>query len=487
MLHKLLCFGAIFVASMALLMLPEVIVHQVMGLNGVIFSPRYWVLLTLIVVVVLFDRHLRWTRVILGIIAVIFVMQFAHIAFFGRAFDPFSFDLLTQESPEVLEVLIGALPKLWWVVPLGLLPPIAVYSLLKRFRPFRGIPSLGVLPILIFAFGVYRPVNFENVTRAFPNAYQPVIENFLTAFGGYVFLLALAKRPDLPDFAPYQIAKTPQQPAEDTTVVLVYGESLGVRNFSALGYERETTPKLEALLQQPGSALRVGIASGISTRISTPLFMNLVRDPRDRENSLGGYTNIFKLAKQQGFETYYFSAQLANLLAAVDTGYIDHMITKDTRPELFATRWDEGLIDLVEQEIDLTTPKKRLIILHTRSAHAPYSKNTQFRPELAIYPDDLSLSYADLTRNHYDNSVRYNDFVLEQLYRTVEGATSGPLYFWLTSDHGEMIDYNGQYGHTLLEVPSVEVPIGLLSRDADPTIFANFVATSHLTHWDLGR
>ena len=61
------------------------------------------------------------------------------------------------------------------------------------------------------------------------------------------------------------------------------------------------------------------------------------------------------------------------------------------------------------------------------------------------------------------------------------------MYFWLTSDHGEMIDHEGRFGHTILDPVVAEVPIGLFSRTANPKIVQDFRNADHLTHWDLTR
>ena len=487
MLTKSLQFIALYFVVIALLITPEIAFRQIMELPEVVFSSLYIGLLSILTLSLLLDRGLRWVQLTLILLAIILLTQFAHMAYFGRAFSPSIFALLGQETAEISESILATLPKLWWIIPLVFAPLIAVYFLVKKVRPFHGIPWLGMFAILVLVFGVYRPSNFGSVIRTFPNPHKPALENYLTALGGYVFHLALNAPSKLPDFAPYRIEPLAQQPSEDTTIVILYGESLGARNFSALDYYRETTPKLEALLQNPESTLHNGMSTGISTRVSTPLFFNAIRDPRDRENVLSGHTNIFKLAKQQGFETYYFSAQKVNLLASVDTRHIDHILTKDTHGELFDRRWDEGLLDLVQQEISLSKPKKRLVALHTRSAHSPYEKNIQFRPELAVYPNDLNLPYAELTRNNYDNAIRYNDYIIDSLYQYFLAKTEGSLYFWLTSDHGELIDHKGRFGHIILDPVVAEVPIGLLSRAANPKIVQDFRNAEHLTHWDLTR
>ena len=85
---------------------------------------------------------------------------------------------------------------------------------------------------------------------------------------------------------------------------------------------------------------------------------------------------------------------------------------------------------------DLTNEKNALIVIHLMGCHGSYADR---------YPEEWKhYSGKRDVIDKYDNAVRYNDYVLQQLYETLKENPrfKGFVYF---SDHGEDVEHN--YGH----------------------------------------
>lgn len=65
------------------------------------------------------------------------------------------------------------------------------------------------------------------------------------------------------------------------------------------------------------------------TAVSLPSFFNVIPHANGLEQISGGDTNMFRLAKEQGYETYFYSAQAENQMAILNLigkKWIDHLI-----------------------------------------------------------------------------------------------------------------------------------------------------------------
>ena len=95
-------------------------------------------------------------------------------------------------------------------------------------------------------------------------------------------------------------------------------------------------------------------------------------------------------------------------------------------------------------------------------SHSTYAK--RYPPQYAKF--QLFSSKEERIINEYDNSILYNDFIIDSLFNILDGycskhinTTSSALYF---ADHGENVyDENDQVGHTysgVLPKVNVEIP-----------------------------
>jgi heptose-I-phosphate ethanolaminephosphotransferase len=119
--------------------------------------------------------------------------------------------------------------------------------------------------------------------------------------------------------------------------------------------------------------------------------------------------------------------------------------------------YDEILLPWLEDALK-DEKTKQAIFLHLKGSHSIYQYrypvsfeyfNTSVKgraPNVESSPEKIEII------NHYDNSIRYTDFIVDEIIKKVEaaGGRSWVLYF---SDHGEEVyDYRDAYGRNQEEI-----------------------------------
>jgi membrane-anchored protein YejM (alkaline phosphatase superfamily) len=177
------------------------------------------------------------------------------------------------------------------------------------------------------------------------------------------------------------------------------------------------------------------------------------------------------------------SAQRANLFRGTGTQYVDRFVSVETERPLFWQRRDLMFEDLLGRE-DLRD--RNFVVLHLRTAHGPYAENYSLNPELAIFPTG-GLRYGPFQANTYDNAVRYNDLVMTRLMDYFRASVRGPLYVFLTSDHGQLLGDSAsrRFGHGMLLPEVAHVPVMLYAQEGDAAVVQALRELPHPTHFDL--
>ena len=179
--------------------------------------------------------------------------------------------------------------------------------------------------------------------------------------------------------------------------------------------------------------------------------------------------SLFKLAKKNGRKTYYFTTQNNAKSLGSSFSLPDIDVWKDTSdlpPEW--GKYDDRLVkqlplSLQEQE------SNGFVVLHMRSAHAPYIDNypTEFEKFKTRGED-----HHNYMRNSYDNSVLYVDYVLQEIVHYFN-ESQVPTIIVFTADHGELMGENGRYGHNQLGIDVSTVPFILMGLNIEKETFAS--------------
>ncbi|MBB5348155.1 phosphoethanolamine transferase [Desulfoprunum benzoelyticum] len=431
----------------------------------------------------------RLSATVLTGLAVLELTQFASLAFTHEYITPFSIGLMLIEYLDVAESTVANSVHFLHVPLVVLLPYLLCLEILRRTWSFSFKSRWFLIFVIAFlAFPLVRiktHTDRDDFVNFFPTARNPTLVNTLNSYSLYFGVLlpeSLFGGTVKHQFPEYEIRET-DIPPSPLTVVLVMGESLTPNHMSLYGYGRKTTPFLEEMAGDPDFVHRKGYAAANATRAALPMFYTLQYHPLDENRLRRQDSNLFLLAKQHGFRTWYLSAQNSNCLNGVNLDSIDVMITADTEPELFEREKDEGLLQLVRK---VPAGGKNFIVVHQRNVHLPYQANIEHRPAFHRFPTE-DLPFEESTINAYDNAVLYADDLYRQLLRELREKTEGPLYVVMTSDHGENLGENGHWGHDRLDLVSAVVPIMFYARGGDGRYLREMREHPPGTHYQLGK
>ena len=400
--------------------------------------------------------------VVLTAFAVMQYIQLNHIAYFGRPINPVDIPKIAYEFSDVWEAGLGAWRDVWFVGPTILISfGFLIYCIFK-FRKVFGFSWFAVL-VLVIALGVKPERAFRKSLKHFlPATSRYSIHNSLNTFSFFLVKGWNTKTVQdiLPDkfYQPYSVEKIQNADTPDI-VVLIMGESMSSAYMSLFGYDPETTPFLDSLKKSPDFFYKVAVAGGVSTHTAIPVFFNILNEPGNLTQMRSETTNLFNLAKQAGYKTYWLSAQDAKNTNDLGTGFIDELITKEESPLTFAEEHEDYLVRLFKQS-DLSEGK-HFVVLHFRSLHDPYETNYEHHPEFDVFKDAEKHRNTRL-KNTYRNAMLYTDDVIRRLFEEYSRKTENKkAAFILTSDHGQLLGENGIYGHNTLDRKVAEVPFVL--------------------------
>lgn len=235
---------------------------------------------------------------------------------------------------------------------------------------------------------------------------------------------------------------------KEALYVVIVGESTSRRNMGIYGYYRNTNPELTQMKSELYLFNQV-ISPRTHTILSLDRIFSMADYKNPNHNELG---TVFQLANQAGFKTYWLSNQqpiganesLVSIYAKATNE--QHFITKNPEKNY---QPDEILFPILDNAIRDTSSPKKVIFVHLKGTHLYYKDS--YPSEFEYFNDTPKTAFpskeAHQTINDYDNSVRYNDFIVAEIIRKVKKSNKNSfvLYF---SDHGDDVyqDTNS-FGH----------------------------------------
>jgi glucan phosphoethanolaminetransferase (alkaline phosphatase superfamily) len=238
-------------------------------------------------------------------------------------------------------------------------------------------------------------------------------------------------------------------PAEEVHI-LVIGESARRDSWSAYGYSRRTTPRLDAMRDEL-IVFKNAVADANVTICAVPILLTGMSPSQFDMRSVRG--NLVDLAGEAGYATSWLMNQdpHISLLTGV---HADHMVYPPSLRTLAASRLplDEILLPEFRRQIMLAG-HARFIGLHVIGSHWAY--DTRYPPGFEPFGSGVPLSYEDAISGKpdqhvvdaYDNSVAYSDWFLSELIDEAR-KLAVPATVTYISDHGEDIyALDGRSGH----------------------------------------
>ena len=228
---------------------------------------------------------------------------------------------------------------------------------------------------------------------------------------------------------------------EKAVVVLVIGESARKANFQLYGYQRDTNPLLSK--QQD---LKVFEATSCATY--TTAGSKAILEPKDTDEL---YELLPNYAFRTGVDVAWRTSNWGEPPIHIDE-YLTDTELADQYPDV-DKNYDGILFAGLRERIEKSPKNKVLIILHTSTSHGPkyadkYPKEFEAYKPVAKNVEEGEKNIATLV-NAYDNTIRYTDYLLDNLINTLRDMTAWKSAMIFISDHGESLGENKMFMHGL--------------------------------------
>lgn len=256
--------------------------------------------------------------------------------------------------------------------------------------------------------------------------------------GHLYFALSAEKTPDLREYytSPDLQKITSKQPQN---IVMVIGESFSKYHSSLYGYEKKTNPRLSALRDSSLLYTVEALASACQTIPAFKRFMTTHHNAKEEEWYKS--TTIPEIVSLCGYESYWISNQSKH-------GWYDNVVGKfadlcdyqffvgEKFGGLNGKTFDEDVLPAVEKvskKKNRGGKRKNFYFIHLMGSHSafesryPTDRNHFKESEYAKYPMKQCKNRAA-----YDNSILYNDSVVNEIIKRFEDKETIIIYF---SDH----------------------------------------------------
>ncbi|SHG49477.1 phosphoethanolamine transferase [Winogradskyella jejuensis] len=225
--------------------------------------------------------------------------------------------------------------------------------------------------------------------------------------------------------------------ADNDVLVLVLGESTDRNHMQLYGYNRETTPLLNAQKDDLFTYDNV-----ISTDVFTLKAVPKILTSLNRMSNGETLVDIVQIFKAAGYNTYWLSNQRPisfhdNAISKIASAskmfkFYNHLIDRDTKV------LDEAILSDYEDILD--KPGKKMIVLRLIGTHFDY--DNRYPASFNKFDKSEDISKKERLVNQYDNAVLYNDFIVNQILSKLKNKNEKSALLYL-SDHGENIYDNG--------------------------------------------
>jgi heptose-I-phosphate ethanolaminephosphotransferase len=247
--------------------------------------------------------------------------------------------------------------------------------------------------------------------------------------------------------------------------VLIIGESANRNHMSLYGYSRKTTPRLE---KRHDIIVYENVVSHYSHTINAVLSMMTESDAENKKH-FDESISLNDVFYHAGFKTFWISNQLPvgiwdnavyNLAQTFQTTFYTNNAANSSFESTYYSPYDEILFQPLSIALN-DTAKHKFIVLHLMGSHSSYAK--RYPKEYQCFTS--AANAKENTINQYDNSVLYNDFVVDSLLSIISiysKETQDIVSAIYLSDHGENVyDENNDVGHGysgIMPKSIVEIP-----------------------------
>lgn len=406
-----------------------------------------------------------------------FFFQMGNYNYFGYFIFPIEIYLFFTKQREIFEVVPSALDMILVPLAASIVTWLLIVLVEKKFHIRKTNWKMSVFFLLILTLPILK-LGFtkeRNQLGSRPSESKSIIKNSIYVtqyFIGKTFPRMLFDISTIQAWERDQFKTTANQGYYDN-VVFIIGESLTKNHMSLFGYPKATTPNFDKLRDDKNFLYRPAISAGVFTDTAIPAILGVAKKPDATAYIISTKNNLFRLAKLQGYTTYFISAQsrdnFSYIRSYMGITHIDHYIDPSAiTGNDYSSLQDDFLIDELKK-IPLSRAQggnKNLIILNMAGSHEPYASR---------YPAQFN-KFGESFSDQYDNSIYYTDHILTSIIDYLQKNNSGRTVFIYTSDHGQHVGESG-YGKGNIEMPTdYEVPLLVypIHADLEPEVRQRF-------------
>jgi heptose-I-phosphate ethanolaminephosphotransferase len=330
---------------------------------------------------------------------------------------------------EVTEFISVFVPFPLMLVCCGLVVGIVLTTFGQR-SSFGHLSNIGLSAVIIGSLLLlWEPMSGSRLLDLMINAPQQYIAELR------LFLqLRDARQKALPQLA----AKTERR---GETYVVVIGESLNRDHTSLYGYSRKTTPWLD---KQEGQQGWIKFTQAYSNYVETIPALTFALTAANQYNGHDyiGMPSFVDVLKSAGFKTYWISNQvglggLDNPITAIAENSDVYIRTNYSIGMTLGNSYDLRLVDIFKRlKTHIDPNANNLLVFHLLGNHFNYCR--RFPPAFAMFASQTSHYPPSMVEriNCYDDSVRYTDMVISEIYTETMKLGSVSIFLFMP-DHGE--------------------------------------------------
>lgn len=450
-----LCYSAV-------LLILEVIYRKLFNISSIERYFESYLFICLFVCLFVYSKY-RITRILVAVLFTIsIVVNNVHYAVYQSWIGPVSYSLAFKELTEVTNAGITMVDKFIYPLLFGIVE-VLVFLSAGLFRKktykyawiFDFIFYVAMMYVFVRAFTTKSHERFIS-----PNtAYSRLKSNYFSFgyFVGRILPYELFSLSDIPLYHKDKPNKVGNPKIKN--IILIMGESETASHLSVFGYKRNTSPFLEELKNKPGSIVGKTYSGGMLTAISLPMFFNAIPYPNGMQQIAKGDTNLFNLAKEQGFNTYFYSAQARDdmhMINFLGGAWVDHIRFPDDEGYSVRESMPDNKLLPEFKKINLDEGYN-FIVLHHRGSHIPYG---------ALLDDKDKVFGKDTTIDNYDNTILNTDRFISDVYHYLSERNVDDWVMAYTSDHGQYVKQE-TYRQGTLDEDNYVVPLVLYSPHKD--------------------
>lgn len=463
------------------------------GMSHVQFELIFTLVFFLFGLILSMCNHQKVVYTVVSILFILEMLQLHYMAYFGEPITSPEIKKIIVEQHDIIESGLASFASIWYVLPAMFISYGSYLYLYRRYSTKAKHFPLAYVLLIILLLAKPDRARRKSLKDFMPGPTRNSIHNTLNTFS-YFFVKGAWDNNIQPHtaFLPYKITQVSVPNNTPDIVILWIMESATYTHMSLYGYERPTTPLLDQLKDTPNFIHRKAVSASVSTSSSLPLFLNTIREAGNLSALYNGTANLFRLAKQAGYYTTFYSSQESKLLNHLGVKYLDKIITRDNRHSIFLAQGDDYLLKLISQSLNnIKKHPRQFIVIMQRNLHSPYQKNYRYHLDMAKYEVSNSQERKTNAINGYDNAMLYEDVLLSQLiYMLRDNPHKASVIF--TSDHGQLLGENNQYGHNILDFNTAKIPFMAYYNDVAQKELPGLIQTTRelpefISHYEIAK